>query len=126
MPQERDIAASNARQPAGAGASMLSGCYDQSWAVVIGINAYRSVDALEFARSDAEAVAGALTGAGFPQNHIFTLLDDQATRQNIQDLISSDLPRQSGANDRLLVFFCGPWARLQGPNGPNAGLFYPR
>ncbi len=85
----------------------LKNCYDQSWAVIVGINAYQHVTPLEYAINDAEAVAVVLQEVGFDSDHIIKLCDAQATRQNIQDLLSVEMANKTGPNDRLLVFFAG-------------------
>ena len=116
MTRERDILSTPAIE------SLLSGCYEQSWAVVVGINAYRSVDKLDYARADAEAVAAALGEVGFPAENTFALLDDDATRQNIQDLLSVELARKTGPNDRVLVFFAGHGQDFTSPSGRKLGF----
>ncbi len=123
MAKDRDILLTGQRNPDGH--ECLTGCYEQSWAVVIGINDYQHVEALGYARADADAMASALADVGFPSDHVFTLMDGQATRQNIQDLLSGDLARQVGPNDRLLVFFAGHGQDHTAPSGRKMGYFVP-
>src|SRR5262245_51723388 len=47
--------------------------YDKSWAVVIGIDAYRSLPRLNYAAADAQAVAALLPTLGFPRENTFLL-----------------------------------------------------
>jgi len=49
--------------------------YENSWALVIGVNNYRhpGIPRLQFAESDAASVAAALPALGFPRENIFVL-----------------------------------------------------
>ena len=107
MPSDDDRAARGAGTPGVP--SPLSACYPNSWAVVIGVDAYEdaAIPRLACARADAEEVAGTLEGLGFPRCNVFTLLDDEATKQNIEDVLCGDIPDKAGADDRVFVFFAG-------------------
>ncbi len=100
------------------------GCYANSWAVVIGINDYRSRP-LRYAVPDAEAVAGALLGLGFTADSVFSLHNAEATRQNTHDLLSVEMARKAGTQDRLLVFFAGHGRTVTPPSGPQLGYLVP-
>ena len=100
------------------------GCYANSWAVVIGINDYRSRP-LRYAVPDAEAVAGALLGLGFTADSVFSLHNADATRQNIEDLLSVDMARKAGTEDRVLVFYAGHGQTVIPPSGPQLGYLVP-
>lgn len=121
-PQTRDIGAGPVAQSPSAD---LSDCYQNSWAVVVGINEYRDVPKLSYGVADAEAVAEALTGVGFKRAHIITLLDADATRQNIQDTLSVDMARKTTADDRLLVFFAGHGQDYDAASGRTMGYLIP-
>jgi len=107
LPPERDISVGNPWEEAENPLAMVSGCYHRSWAVVIGINDYQLVEPLSHARADAEAVLEVLPELGFPPGNTFVLLDGQATRQNILDLLGGELVNKAGPNDRVLFFFAG-------------------
>ncbi|MDD5771896.1 MAG: RICIN domain-containing protein [bacterium] len=82
--------------------------FGQSWAVVIGIDNYQNVGKLKFAVSDAEAVKQMLQDKyGFVEDHIFTLYDNKATKNDILKKIGDDLPDKIGDRDRLLIYFAG-------------------
>jgi hypothetical protein len=100
------------------------GCYANSWAVVIGINDYRS-RALRYAVPDAAAVAEALLNLGFPSSSVFSLHNAVATRQNIQDLLSVEMARKAGTEDRLLVFYAGHGRTVTPHSGPQLGYLVP-
>ncbi len=86
---------------------------------------YRHMDNLEHSCADAKAVAGVLADVGFDSDHVFLRTDEQATRQNIQDLLCADMARKTGPNDRLLVFFAGHGQDYTTPAGRKLGYFVP-
>ena len=84
--------------------------YRRSHAVVIGIDDYAedSVPDLSGAVRDATAVADVLTQQhGFAEEDVHVLLDAEATRINIADLLSNTLRNTVGPEDRVLVYFAG-------------------
>jgi iron(II)-dependent oxidoreductase len=100
-PAQRDIGAAPAGAPAGA-----AGFYANSWALVIGINAYQRAPRLEYATADARSVADLLPSLGFPRQNVRLLLDGQATRARIETALYQDFGAM-GPHDRLFVFFAG-------------------
>ena len=65
---------------------MYLSAYENSWALVIGINTYRHISPLGFARHDAEVIAKILTDQfGFPKDNVTLLLDQAATREAIMN-----------------------------------------
>jgi len=82
--------------------------YNNSWAVVIGINDYQHASPLSFAVQDAQAVAAILTSQfAFPTDRIRLLLDAQATRQTIERTFLSLAGDKVHPDDRVLIFFAG-------------------
>src|SRR4029078_11970990 len=66
--------------------------YRDSWAVIIGINAYKSWPRLSYAVNDARAVRDALEKKyAFAPDHVTTLLDGDATRQNVLAALGDSL-----------------------------------
>jgi tetratricopeptide (TPR) repeat protein/uncharacterized caspase-like protein len=56
------------------------------WALIVGISNYSHAQPLVYAAQDAAAISNFLKsprGRGFPEDHVFTLLEDQATRSGI-------------------------------------------
>jgi hypothetical protein len=91
--------------------------YTGSWALVIGINAYRYTSPLEIARADAEAISDVLIrDFKFPKKNVCTLLDTQATRARIMEKFLSY--ESLGPDDRLLVFFAGDGSTVSSSRGP--------
>jgi hypothetical protein len=82
--------------------------YENSLALVIGINRYQRAPKLGYARQDAEAFAGALiNNFGFANANITVLLDEQATRERIFSTYLNYAHADLSADDRLTVFFAG-------------------
>ena len=78
--------------------------YDDSWAVIIGIDNYENATNLDYAVEDAEAVKDMLVSKfDYKEENIKLLLNEEANRTNIVNVIS-DVSLQAGENDRILVF----------------------
>ena len=102
--------------------------YRESWAVVVGINAYRSWPRLSFAVNDADAVASLLVERfGFKPENVFTLMDEEATRERIVELLGETLaaPERVHHDDRVFVFFAGHGATRKLPSGRALGYIVP-
>lgn len=69
--------------------------YQNSWAVIIGINTYKhtKIPQLRYAVNDALSVQAALEPLGFPPQRIFTLLNNEATRHSIEQTLYERLRR---------------------------------
>ena len=57
--------------------------YENSWALLVGINQYNTAAHLAYARQDAEAFAEVLTRLDFPASNITVLLDADASHRRI-------------------------------------------
>lgn len=102
--------------------------YGQSFAAVIGINAYAHWPRLAYAAGDAQAVRDLLVERfAFPPENVFLLLDEEATRENILRLLGDTLadPQRVGRDDRVLVFFAGHGATRQLASGRHLGYIVP-
>ena len=97
--------------------------YAQSWAVVVGVDRFRDrgISRLQYAANDARAVALALKGLGFPAENITLLLDERATRAEVERVLSSTIRRATGPQDRLLVFFATHGVTVPLPGGCEEG-----
>jgi formylglycine-generating enzyme required for sulfatase activity len=81
--------------------------YGQSWALVVGIDKYDKVrPRLNYAVADAREVAATLPALGFPKENTRVLLDAQATKANIEQVLYREFAGM-GPNDRLFVYFAG-------------------
>jgi uncharacterized caspase-like protein len=90
--------------------------YHESWALIIGINKYRHSAPLEIATADAEAIQNAVIEVlGFPKTNVSMLLDEKATRRRIMEEFLSY--ESLDPDDRLLFFFAGHGATVEGARG---------
>lgn len=80
--------------------------FKKSYALVIGIDQYRSAawPTLDYAVKDARAMASYLAAQGFD---VKTLYDSQATRLAILNHLNEVLAPALTANDRVIIFFAG-------------------
>lgn len=88
------------------GGGERAGWYEQSYALVIGIDTYPSDNwpDLTFARKDAEGMAVYLKDQGFD---VILLLDKEATKEAIIGAMQNKLAPRLASKDRVLVFFAG-------------------
>lgn len=98
--------------------------YENSHALVVGVNKYRKAGPLAFARNDAEAVAEVLkTKFGFPDQNVRLLVDEDATKANVLSgflRFASD-PAMT-EDDRIVVFFAGHGHTVSGRSGETGFL----
>ena len=81
--------------------------YDNSWALVVGVNDYDNVPDLHYAVEDALAIKNLLINdLGFPRNNVRYLIDKEATQSNINKEMSK-LLKSAGENDRVVFYFAG-------------------
>jgi formylglycine-generating enzyme required for sulfatase activity len=77
------------------------------WALIIGIDKYTHAPSLETAVKDATGVRDVLlTRYGFKRERIIELLDEQATRTGIEEMLYK-LSRQAGAEDSVFIYYAG-------------------
>jgi Caspase domain len=91
--------------------------YNNSWALVIGINSYAQASPLTYACNDANVIASELIDRfNFPKENVTILLDDKATRQAV---ISSILRfvETAGEDDRIIMFYAGHGCTRTGRHG---------
>ena len=99
--------------------------YDNSWAVVIGVNQYQHWPRLQYAVPDAQAVRDKLVQLGFPQENIIYLTDAQATKERIELILGDELRRKLGKNDRVFIYFAGHGQTEDLPGGKQEGYIVP-
>ena len=83
--------------------------YDNSWALVVGINDYQNENILNlrYAVEDALSIKNMLINQyGFPRKNVRYLIDQEATRSNILKAMSN-LTEAAGENDRVVFYFAG-------------------
>lgn len=99
-----------------------SAFYANSWAVVIGINAYQNFTPLEYAVNDAKAIETRFQSMGF---NVVTFYNERATKANIMDLLKRQLPQEVSSEDRLVIFYAGHGAAGILPTGEEVGFIIP-
>ena len=101
--------------------------YRESWAAIIGIDDYANWQKLQYAVHDAMGVKDLLIQKySFKPDHVFTLLDKQATRQNILSLLGDKLGGSMvQREDRVFVFFAGHGATRKLASGRDLGYIIP-
>jgi hypothetical protein len=119
--QARGAGKVTARTPEGA---MLN-LYDNSWAVIIGINEYQKWPSLQYAVNDARAVRDKLISLGFPTENITYLTDGRATKDRIEAVLGDDLRRRMEKNDRVFIYFAGHGQTENLPGGNQEGYIIP-
>ncbi|MBI2059365.1 MAG: caspase family protein [Nitrospirae bacterium] len=78
------------------------------WALIVGIEHYPSLPAVDFAQQDVTAIKQYLTTTmGFPEENVVMLTDSNATKSGIQKYLNEWLPRNTNAKSRILIFFAG-------------------
>jgi S1-C subfamily serine protease len=100
----------------------LDSLYNQSYAVIIGINAYEKWPSLEYAVNDARSIQKRLKDMGFDT---ITLLDNNATRENILKVLGDELPKRVEKNDRVIIFFAGHGQTEELADGSQMGYIVP-
>lgn len=102
-----------------------AGLYGQSFAVIVGINAYQNPSLrLHYAVNDAESVRAALRRLGFPDSNIIHLTDGQATGRAIRTAFNH-LVQKTSDQDRVFFFFAGHGVTLDRPGGGQMGYLLP-
>lgn len=92
--------------------------YENSWALVVGINDYETAPPLGYARQDAEAFAQLLqSNFGFQPDKITVLLDRYATREPIMSSFLRFTEDGVSPDDRVAVFFAGHGCTRTGNRG---------
>ena len=105
-----------------------SSLYRESWAVVVGINKYKKWPQLNYAVNDANGLSKLLINRfGFKADHVFSLMDADATRERILGVLGDRLsnPDLVKKDDRVFVFFAGHGVTRQLPNGRSLGYIVP-
>ena len=99
--------------------------YDNSWALIIGIDKYENVSSLDYAVEDAKSIKEMLIDKfQFANDKITVLLNEDATYRKIKKSLSK-VTRHAGENDRILIFFSGHGETVSLPEGGAMGFLVP-
>lgn len=102
--------------------------YRESWAVIVGINDYQSWPKLRYAVNDANAIEQTLVNKfGFKHENIRKLLNGDATRQRIMEVLGDEFTdgRKVQREDRVFFFFAGHGATRTFEDGRQLGFIVP-
>ncbi len=101
--------------------------YQNSWAIVIGINDYKKWPPLHYAVQDAQAIYDTLINQmGFEKSKVLMLQNKQATRNGILSLFHDQLGQgKLKKDDRVFIFFAGHGATRTLSSGRNLGYIIP-
>ena len=79
-----------------------------SWALIIGVEAYRDIPPARFAENDALAMARHTAATmGIPEDQTRVLLNDRATRTDIDVALNEWLPTNVQPGDSVVLFWSG-------------------
>lgn len=77
------------------------------YAVVVGVERYKSLPAASYASGDARAMAEAVRALGVPEENVVLLEGDRAGLAELSKYIEEWLPRRVGKRSRVYVYFSG-------------------
>ena len=99
--------------------------YYNSYALIICIDKYQNVRSLDYAVKDAEDIQSMLVDKfHFKEDDIVLLKDEEATKASIIQEFSN-ITKQAGANDRIIIFFAGHGETEDLPDGGEMGYLLP-
>ena len=94
------------------------------WAVVVGIDDYQHTRDLKYAVNDARAFAAYLRETlEVPEDQLFFLTNEEATRSRVQSLMGTGLKRKASAEDTVIIFYAGHGAVEADPLDPDGDGF---
>jgi hypothetical protein len=77
------------------------------YAIVVGVEDYKSLPRAEFAASDARAMAAELTALGVPEENIVTLTGSRASLSELSKYVEEWLPRRVTKDSRVYFYYSG-------------------
>ncbi|RPH49251.1 MAG: hypothetical protein EHM85_14515 [Desulfobacteraceae bacterium] len=90
------------------------------WAVIIGINKYRNLPSLKYAVNDAREVYRYMVEVNqVPKDHLWLLLDEDATLDRIRSALGTQLRRKAGKEDMVIVYLAGHGATEKDTSSPD-------
>jgi uncharacterized caspase-like protein len=93
---------------------------EKVYAVVIGINKYKNLPPLKYAVNDAREFYRYLTEVNHvPKDHVWLLLDEEATLDNLRKTLGTLLRRSAGKEDTVIIFLAGHGATETDPSSPD-------
>ncbi len=103
----------------------LKSIYNDSWALIIGINKYQHAPELNYAEKDAKDFKDLLSNNyGFKDSNITIILSKEATKNNILAGFNDILTR-ANKKDRVIVYYAGHGDTYELPSGGDMGFLVP-
>ena len=100
--------------------------YDESYALIIGIDEYENLMNLHYATSDAVALQMMLISEyGFKEENTTLLLNEDATKDGILTSLSQILHGKADKKDRVIIYFAGHGETMILPSGGHMGYLVP-
>lgn len=82
--------------------------YENSFAVVIGIENYRIIPKAEFAANDARVIYESLTKQmGYPKKNVLILMNEKSTKGDIERALEGWLKNQVDKDSRVFIYYAG-------------------
>jgi hypothetical protein len=93
---------------------------EKVFGVVIGINKYKNFPSLKYAANDAREFYRYLTEVNqVPKDHVWLVLDEEATLDKFRSTLGTLLRRSAGKDDTVIIFLAGHGATEQDPSSPD-------
>ena len=93
---------------------------EKVYAVVIGIDKYKNLPPLKYAVNDAREFYRYLTEVNqVPKDHVWLLLDQEATLENLRRTLGTLLRRSAGKDDTVIIFLAGHGATETDSSSPD-------
>jgi len=93
---------------------------EEVYAVVIGINKYKNLPSLKYAVNDAREFYRYLVEVNqVPKDHIWLLLDEEATLEKMKNTLGTLLRRSAGKDDTVIIFLAGHGATEKDASSPD-------
>jgi hypothetical protein len=93
---------------------------EKVYAVVIGINKYKNLPSLKYAVNDAREFYRYLTEVNqVPKDHVWLLLDEEATLDKLRRTLGTLLRRSAGRDDTVIIFLAGHGATEKDSSSPD-------
>ncbi|MGZ3559288.1 MAG: caspase family protein, partial [Thermodesulfobacteriota bacterium] len=93
---------------------------EKVFGVVIGINKYKNFPSLKYAVNDAREFYRYLTEVNqVPKDHVWLILDEEATLDKFRSTLGTLLRRSAGKDDTVIIFLAGHGATEQDPSSPD-------